>query len=102
MAEPDVFVIDGLAWVADRPGKHFVGLSLDAGEETYPLASIGDVFDFSIAGQGDLYLPIPFARSCKVTMSAKPFYNIINYRAYADGTTVETFSKEQLEVLWPM
>jgi hypothetical protein len=33
VAEPDVFVIDGLAWVADRPGKHFVGLSLDVGEE---------------------------------------------------------------------
>lgn len=49
-------------------------------------------FSTQAARAGDSYLPIPFARSCKVTMAAKPFYYRINYRAYAEGTKVETFA----------
>ena len=49
-------------------------------------------FAHETARAGDLYLPIPFARSCKVTTNMKPFYNIINYRAYPAGTAVETFT----------
>ena len=41
---------------------------------------------------GDLYLPIPFARHCKITLDQLPFYYIINYRAYAPGTAVRTFT----------
>ncbi len=56
--------------------------------------------DFSVPGPfarytaraGDLYLPIPFARSCKITLDKKPFYNIVNYRAYPPGTSVDTFT----------
>ncbi|MCX6928925.1 MAG: DUF2961 domain-containing protein, partial [Verrucomicrobia bacterium] len=44
------------------------------------------------ARAGDCYLPMPFATSCKVTMSAAPFYDIVSYRAYAPGTQVENFS----------
>jgi hypothetical protein len=40
---------------------------------------------------GDLYLPIPFGKSCKVTIADSAFYYIINYRAYEPGTNVETF-----------
>lgn len=46
------------------------------------------------ARAGDSYVPIPFARSCKVTLTKKAFYNIINYRAYPEGTPVETFTRE--------
>ncbi|MBL9135047.1 MAG: DUF2961 domain-containing protein [Verrucomicrobiales bacterium] len=46
------------------------------------------------ARAGDCYVPIPFARSCKVTLTKKSFYNIINYRAYPPGTPVETFTRE--------
>lgn len=46
------------------------------------------------ARAGDSYVPIQFARSCKVTMTKKSFYNIINYRAYPPGTPVETFTRE--------
>ncbi len=49
--------------------------------------------DFT-ARAGDLYLPIPFAKRCKVTMTSKPFYNIINYRAYPPGTLVKTFNMQ--------
>jgi hypothetical protein len=50
--------------------------------------------DFT-ARAGNLYLPIPFAESCKITLTGKAFYNIINYRAYPEGARVETFSMEQ-------
>jgi hypothetical protein len=46
------------------------------------------------ARAGDSYVPIPFGASCKVTLTEKAFYNIINYRAYPAGTKVETFSRE--------
>lgn len=49
------------------------------------------------ARAGDVYLPIPFAGSCKVTFDKRPFYNIINWRAYDDGTRVETFTREMME-----
>ncbi|OQB83074.1 MAG: hypothetical protein BWX88_03580 [Planctomycetes bacterium ADurb.Bin126] len=46
---------------------------------------------------GDLYLPIPFAKSCRITQEEGAFYYIINYRAYADGTRVESFRPEMLD-----
>jgi len=48
------------------------------------------------ARAGVLHLPIPFALSCKVTMTDRPFYNIINYRAYPPGTPVTTFTTADL------
>ena len=48
------------------------------------------------ARAGVLHLPIPFASSCKVTMTAQPFYNIINYRAYPPGTPVTSFTAANL------
>jgi hypothetical protein len=51
--------------------------------------------DFT-ARAGDLYLPIPFGLSAKVTMVQKPFYNIINYRGYPQGTKVETFNQDTM------
>ena len=55
--------------------------------------SIPAPFAQPTARAGDSYLPIPFAKSVKVTMVDKPFYNLINYRAYPVGTKVETFRK---------
>ncbi len=49
------------------------------------------------ARAGDSYMPIPFARSCKITTAKRSFYNIINYRAYPEGTTVETFTRAGYE-----
>lgn len=46
---------------------------------------------------GDLYLPIPFQKSCKVTQEGNAFFYIINYRAYEAGTSVESFRPEMLE-----
>jgi hypothetical protein len=46
---------------------------------------------------GDVYLPIPFARSCKVTFDREPFYYIVNWRAYEKGTSVVTFAGDEFE-----
>ena len=40
----------------------------------------------------DFFLPVPYARSCKITFSGEPLYYHINYRSYAAGTAVEPFS----------
>lgn len=60
----------------------------------------------------NLYLPIPYAKHCKITYDRnfwtdgrKPhdraFY-LINYRRYAAGTRVETFSQERLAAAKPV
>jgi len=57
----------------------------------------GPPFAVETARAGVFFLPIPFARGCKITTPQKPFYNIINYRAYPNGTEVESFSQERLK-----
>ena len=64
-------------------------IKLVRGEGTFgaPLAT-------KTARAGDSYVPIPFAKSCKVTLAKKSFYYRINYRSYPEGTKVETFTVE--------
>lgn len=73
---------------ADTPviDESFIKFTRGEGSVRPPLAT-------ATARAGDSYLPIPFARSCKITLTGKSFYNIINYRAYPEGTMVETFSR---------
>lgn len=52
-------------------------------------------FADSTARAGVMNFPIPYAKSCKVTMDQKAFYNIINYRKYLAGTAVRTFTMEE-------
>lgn len=49
------------------------------------------------ARAGNIYLPIPYAKGCKVTMDKKVFYNIINYQSYPKGTPVKTFTMADFE-----
>ena len=49
----------------------------------------------------NLYFPIPYAQSCKVTSDKGGFYYHVNYRTYAGGTPVETFQPEQVKALAP-
>lgn len=58
--------------------------------------SVQPPFAQTTARAGDLYLPLPFARSCKVTTTGKPFYYIINYRGYPSGTRIESFRRDTL------
>ncbi|MCC6354508.1 MAG: DUF2961 domain-containing protein [Verrucomicrobiae bacterium] len=43
----------------------------------------------------NLYLPIPYARHCKVTSDLEKFYYHVGYRTYAAGTPVVTFEPGQ-------
>lgn len=47
----------------------------------------------------NLYLPIPYEKSCKVTVTSHNMYYHVNYRAYPEGTAVETmdFNRPDLE-----
>ena len=51
----------------------------------------------------NLYLPIPYAKSCKVTVDDMPtqgnLYYQINYRTYAEGTKVESFTMDGFKKL---
>lgn len=49
----------------------------------------------------NLYFPIPYARSCKVTSDKGGFYYHVNYRTYETGTAVESFRLAQLQALAP-
>ena len=55
-------------------------------------------------GGNSLYLPIPYARHCKVTWqeagSSSRYYQI-NYRTYAPGTEVRTFTRTALAAARP-
>ena len=48
------------------------------------------------------YLPIPYAKHCKVTVSKFDIYYQINYRTYASGTVVESYSAKLAERLMPV
>jgi hypothetical protein len=49
----------------------------------------------------NLYLPIPYAKHCKVTSDQGGFYYHVNYRTYPAGTAVETFQAGQIKALGP-
>ena len=48
------------------------------------------------------FFPIPYAKSCKVTLSVQPFFYIFTYREYAEGTPVKSFSMEDFEAALPL
>jgi hypothetical protein len=66
----------------------FIELLTGKGSVMPPFASF-------TARAGVCFLPIPFGKSCKITMTDKAFYNIVNYRAYEKGARVKTFTMKQ-------
>jgi hypothetical protein len=46
----------------------------------------------------NLYLPLPYATGCKVTVDVGGSYYHFNYRTYPAGTAVTTFAPEQIAV----
>ncbi len=43
------------------------------------------------------FFPIPYAKSCKVTVTERPFFYQFTYREYPEGTTVKTFTMADFE-----
>jgi hypothetical protein len=47
----------------------------------------------------NLYFPIPYAKSCKITSDKGNFYYHVNYRTYPARTQIETFHLSQIQSL---
>jgi hypothetical protein len=61
-------------------------------------------YELKEKGGSSLYLPMPYARHCKITFEDndtdnQPRYYQVNYRAYTTGTKVKTFTLHQLKSL---
>ena len=48
------------------------------------------------------FFPIPYAKSCKVTMSDHPFFFQFTYREYPKDTSVKTFTMDDFESAKPL
>ncbi len=40
------------------------------------------------------FFPIPYAKSCKITSTARPFFFQFTYREYPEGTSIKSFTME--------
>ncbi len=40
------------------------------------------------------FFPIPYAKSCKITVTERPFFYQFTYREYVEGTAIKTFTLE--------
>src|SRR5262245_49851616 len=61
--------------------------------------TVGEPFAGEHSRGWNLYLPIPYASHCKITSDEGKFYYQINYRTYAPGTRVKSFSRDELPAL---
>jgi hypothetical protein len=43
------------------------------------------------------FFPIPYAKSCKITVSERPFFYQFTYREYEEGTAIKTFTMEDFQ-----
>ena len=43
------------------------------------------------------FFPIPYAKSCKITVTEQPFFYQITFREYDEGTAIKTFTMEDFE-----
>ncbi len=94
-------------WSANPPDGSTIRIYFDGS----PTPGITKPFQSMLNGKGDvreplaavsangwnLYLPIPYARHAKVTCDKPGFYYQLNYRTYAAGTKVETYSDAAME-----
>jgi hypothetical protein len=48
------------------------------------------------------FFPIPYAKSCKITTTAQPFFFQFTYQQYPEGTDVKTFTMEDFNAALPL
>ncbi|MFY0713614.1 DUF2961 domain-containing protein [Seonamhaeicola sp. NFXS20] len=74
---------------------NMLGLLDGTSEIPYPLAhqSLRSAVSF---------FPIPYAKSCKITTDAMPFFYQFTYRAYDDYTPIKTLTKEDFNNAMPL
>lgn len=92
---------------ADTPALVFPAYDLLTGDLHLeaPLAQPHPGYSSDNGGGNTLYLPIPYAKHCKITWqeaSHGPRYYQINYRTYPAGTAVRTFAWKNFKSLRPL
>ncbi|MDR3110880.1 MAG: DUF2961 domain-containing protein [Planctomycetaceae bacterium] len=100
-------------WITSHHYKSTLRVYLDGNTTPAIEANVGDVVggkflvDSPLSEENargrNLYLPIPYAKHCKVTVDDMPtqknLYYQINYRNYAKGTNIETFTLDNFKSL---
>ena len=100
-------------WITAQQYKAVCRIYLDDSDTPTIEANIGDLVGGNhLAGAPlsadrakgrNLYLPIPYSKRCKVTVDNMPeqktLYYQINYRTYAKGTAVESFTMDNFKSL---
>jgi len=95
-------------WSANPEGT--IRIYLDGGETPVLEAPMTDLLGGKFGGlprpiSGEyskgwnLYFPIPYAKSCRITSDKGKFYYHVNYRTYTSGSQVETFKLGDIKTL---
>lgn len=61
--------------------------------------AVGEPLSHTASRGWNLYMPIPYARRCKITCDAGGFYYQVNYRTYEPGTSVTSVKRGEWESL---
>lgn len=91
----------------EKEENSIIRFYLDGSETPTIEGKVGDLFD----GNGLIpyplahpslkssvsFFPIPYAKSCKITLEQQPFFFIFTYRDYNESTKVKTFTMEDFE-----
>jgi hypothetical protein len=93
-------------WSANPPEDGTLRVYLDGSSEAVIAAPMTDMLGgrwlvdaplSAVRSRGwNLYLPLPYARHCKITCDRSGFYYQINYRTYEPGTPVESLTEATL------
>jgi hypothetical protein len=83
------------------PSYDLMKIGLDLGTA---LLQAHSSYEAKEKGGSTLYLPLPYVKHCKITFEDndpdnQPRYYQVNYRAYAPGTNVKTFSLQEFKTL---
>jgi hypothetical protein len=93
-------------WSANPPEDGTLRVYLDGSSEPVIAASMTEMLGgrwlvdsplSAVRSRGwNLYLPLPYARHCKITCDRSGFYYQVNYRTYDPGTAVESLTEAAL------
>ncbi|MBK7405189.1 MAG: DUF2961 domain-containing protein [Phycisphaerales bacterium] len=82
---------------ADAPAIEGPMTALLGGDWSAEGVKVGHPISQSRSKGWNLYLPIPYASSCRITSDAPGFYYQVNYRTYEEGTSVESYTAGALK-----
>ena len=111
---PGAIVRTWMPWRNQKSGQTNTEMTiyLDGAEEPIIVGNMLGVFDGSGLIPYPLahpslrsavsFFPIPYAKSCKVTVNERPFFHQFTFREYSKGTEVKTFTMADFEKAKPL